>query len=312
MQSALQKLNDNNLSKRSSSTMIHSILNDNTGLNFIEKDNHCAVLGNSLEVLKKVKDNTFKLIFADPPYNIGKTFGKTKEKWKQSEYVEWCKIWIDESMRTLTEDGVLCFMSATQFMPYLDCYVDSKYSIFSRIIWFYDSSGVQPKYSFGSMYEPIIIVAKNKNSVTFNKESAMVEAKTGSIRKLIDYRKTPPQQYNTRRIMGNVWEIPRVRFRMKEYETHPTQKPEKLLERIVKIFTNKNDMVLDPFAGTFTTCVVSKNCGRRSVGIEIEEEYYQIGLRRVGLASKYKNKKLVKEKNRITRNKSKKDHLNVD
>ena len=140
----------------------------------------------------------------------------------------------------------------------------------------------------------------------------MVEAKTGSIRKLIDYRKTPPQQYNTRRIMGNVWEIPRVRFRMKEYETHPTQKPEKLLERIIEIFTNKNDMILDPFAGTFTTCVVSKNYGRRSVGIEIEEEYYQIGLRRVGLASKYKNKKLVKEKNRITRNKSKKDHLNVD
>ena len=66
-------------------------------------------------------------------------------------------------------------------------------------------------------------------------------------------------------------------YKMKEHETHPTQKPEKLLERIITIFTNKNGLVLDPFAGTFTTCAVCKNNGRHSVGIEIEEEYYKIG-----------------------------------
>ena len=295
--------------EKSTNPMMYNLLKNHSILEFQEKNNHCAILGNSLEIMKKMKDKKIQLIFADPPYNIGKTFGETKENWSKSEYVDWCKQWIDESMRILKDDGVLCFMSATQFMPYLDCYVDSKYSIFSRIVWFYDSSGVQPKHNFGSMYEPIIIVSKNKNKVKFNKDDAMVEAKTGSIRKLIDYRKTPQQQYNTQRIMGNVWTIPRVRFRMKEYETHPTQKPEKLLERIIKIFTIKKDVILDPFAGTFTTCAVSKNYERRSVGIEIEPEYYKIGLRRVGLADKYKNKKLVKEKNRITKNKSKKDHL---
>ena len=275
----------------------------------VEKDNQCAVLGDSLDILTRIKDNTFNLIFADPPYNIGKTFGQTKEKWSKEEYINWCKKWIDQSMRILKNDGVLCFMSATQFMPYLDCYMDSKYHIFARIIWFYDSSGVQSKSNFGSMYEPIIIVSKNKDSVIFNKENAMVEAPTGSVRKLIDYRKTPPKLYNTEKIIGNVWTIPRVRYRMKEYETHPTQKPEKLLERIITIFTNKNDLVLDPFAGTFTTSAVSKNNGRYSVGIEIEEEYYKIGLRRVGLSDKYNNKKLLKNKKRVTRNKSKKDHL---
>lgn len=297
--------------KQISGRMVKSIFNNTDNLEFVEKNNHCAILGNSLDVLSKIKKNTFKLIFADPPYNIGKTFGKTKEKWTREEYVDWCKRWIDESMRVLRDDGVFCFMSATQFMPYLDCYVDSKYSIFSRIVWSYDSSGVQPKHNFGSMYEPIIIVSKNKNSVTFNTENAMVEAKTGSVRKLIDYRKTPPRQYNTQRIMGNVWNIPRVRFRMHEYETHPTQKPEKLLHQLITIFTNKGDLVLDPFAGTFTTCAVSKNQSRCSVGIEIEDEYYKIGLRRVGLADKYKNKKLVKTKERVTKNKSKKDHINL-
>jgi len=54
----------------------------------------------------------------------------------------------------------------------------------------------------------------------------MVEAKTGAVRKLIDYRKPNPQPYNSKKVPGNVWYIPRVRYRMKEYENHPTQKPE--------------------------------------------------------------------------------------
>ena len=95
---------------------------------------------------------------------------------------------------------------------------------------------------------------------------------------------------------------------MDEYETHPAQKPEKLIERIITIFSNPNDLVLDPFGGTFTTCAVAKKHGRHSIGIEIEEEYYKIGLRRLGLVNIYKGEKLVKTKHRLTKNKSKKDH----
>lgn len=291
---------------------IHNIFDDATGFEFVEKNNNYVILGDSLDVLSKIKKNTFKFIFADPPYNIGKTFGKTKEKWTLDEYVDWCKKWIDECMRILQDDGVFCFMTATQFMPHLDCYVSSKYSVFSRMVWKYDSSGVQPKNSFGSMYEPLIIVTKNKNKLTFNKENAMIETNTGARRKLMDWRKTPPQPYNTTRLLGNVWDIPRVRFRMDEYEKHPTQKPEKLLKRLVTIFTNKGDLVLDPFSGTFTTCSVSKDNDRNCVGIEIEEEYYEIGLRRVLSITKYKNRKLFKDKTRVTTNKSKKDHIILD
>ena len=284
--------------------------NSDACIDIAEKRGQCAVLGDSTNLLSDIKGNTFKLIFADPPYNIGKTFGNTKESWTKSEYVGWCKKWINESMRILRNDGVLCFMSATQFIPYLDCHADSEYNVFARVIWHYDSSGVQSKSNFGSMYEPVIIVTKNKDStITFNSKHATVEAKTGSVRKLIDYRKTPPRQYNTKKILGNVWYIPRVRYRMGEYETHPTQKPEKLLERIISIFTDPGDLVLDPFSGTFTTCAVAKRLGRKSVGIEIEKEYYKIGLRRLGIADRYENKKLIKSKKRVTKNKSKKDHI---
>lgn len=78
------------------------------------------------------------------------------------------------------------------------------------------------------------MVNKNaKAKYTFNHQDVLVEAKTGARRKLIDYRKDLPQPYNTEKVPGNVWEFNRVRFKMDEYENHPTQKPEILLERII-------------------------------------------------------------------------------
>ena len=83
---------------------------------------------------------------------------------------------------------------------------------------------------------------------------------------------------------------------MEEYENHPTQKPIQLLERIIKASSNVNDIVLDPFSGTFTTCYVAKSLGRNSIGIDIEKEYVKIGLRRVDIEESYQGVKLEREK----------------
>ncbi len=123
----------------------------------------------------------------------------------------------------------------------------------------------------------------------------MVEAKTGAKRKLIDYRKNPPQPYNNEKVPGNVWEFSRVRYRMDEYENHPTQKPISMLERVIKASSNEGDLVLDPFSGTFTTSFVAKKLGRNSIGIELQDEYVKIGLRRLQLATEYKGELLQKE-----------------
>ena len=120
----------------------------------------------------------------------------------------------------------------------------------------------------------------SKSKYTFNAEDIMVEAKTGSERKLIDYRKNPPQPYNTKKVPGNVWNMNRVRFRMAEYQNHPTQKPEELLKRIILASSNKGDVVLDPFSGSFTTCKVALDLGRKCIGIELNPEYFENGLRR--------------------------------
>jgi adenine-specific DNA-methyltransferase len=186
-------------------------------------------------------------------------------------------------------------MTATQFMPFFDVFLREKLHILSRIIWFYDSSGVQAKKYFGSMYEPILFCVKDKNNYTFNADEILVEAKTGAKRKLIDYRKAIPTVYNSEKVPGNVWEFPRVRYRMDEYENHPTQKPVALLERIIKASSNQDDLVMDPFSGTFTTSFVAKELGRKSIGIERQNDYVKIGLRRLQLAEKYDGEFLQKE-----------------
>jgi len=257
---------------------------------------HKVILGDVLEVLNKLPDSSIDLIFADPPYNIGKIFNGHVEKWKTEEnYLEWCYQWIGMCISKLKPNGSLYVMTATQFMPFFDIFLRKKLHILSRIVWSYDSSGVQAKKYYGSMYEPILFCVKDKDNYTFNSNNILVEAKTGAKRKLIDYRKPIPTVYNSHKVPGNVWDIPRVRYRMDEYENHPTQKPVALLERIIKASSNEGDWVMDPFSGTFTTCYVAQELGRKSIGIELQANYVKIGLRRLQLATEFKGEMLEKE-----------------
>ena len=266
-------------------------------MNFLGTEQHKIIHGDALEELRKLPNESIDLIFADPPYNIGKNFNGIIDKWKTEEdYLRWCYQWLDLCIQKLKSNGSLYVMTATQFMPYFDIFLREKINILSRIIWNYDSSGVQAKKYFGSLYEPILFCVKDKNNYTFNANDILVEAKTGSKRKLIDYRKAVPTVYNSEKVPGNVWDFPRVRYRMDEYENHPTQKPIALLERIIKASSNEGDIVLDPFSGTFTTCFVAKELNRKSIGIELQENYIKIGLRRLQLATEYKGEKLEKEK----------------
>jgi len=242
--------------------------------------------GDALEVLDIVPDSSCALVFADPPYNIGKRFKSFYDRWEDdASYVAWCKQWLDKCIDKLTPNGSLYVMSSTQCMPYLDAYLRCEITILSRIIWHYDSSGVQARKYFGSLWEPILHCVKDAKDYVFNADDIKVSAKTGAQRKLIDYRKPVPTVYSSEKVPGNVWYFPRVRYRMAEFEDHPSQKPEALLERIIRDSSNEGDTVLDPFSGTYTTSAVAQHLGRRSIGIELAEDYVGVALRRLGLAT---------------------------
>jgi site-specific DNA-methyltransferase (adenine-specific) len=260
-----------------------------------QRNDDTVFWGDALDVLEqRIPDRSVNLIFADPPYNLGKKFSSFVDRWPSDlAYVEWCKRWLDLCFQKLTETGSLYLMASTQCMPYLDIHIREHLSVLSRIVWHYDSSGVQAKKYYGSAYEPILFCVKNPQNYTFNSDAIVVEARTGAQRKLIDYRKPKPALYNSWKVPGNVWYFPRVRYRMLEYEHHPSQKPEALLERIVKASSNPGDTVLDPFAGTFTTLAVAQRLGRSTIGIEIEEEYVKVGLRRLQIADELNGSRLA-------------------
>ena len=261
-------------------------------MKIFELDGHKLILGDVLEVLEsEIEDSSIDLIFADPPYNIGKKFNDFKDKWKcESDYLEWSYSWLKLCIDKLKSNGSLYLMASTQSMPYFDLYLRDRLTILSRIVWYYDSSGVQAKKYYGSLYEPILYCVKDKQNYTFNSSDILVEAKTGSVRKLIDYRKAVPSAYNSEKVPGNVWEFPRVRYRMAEYEEHPTQKPTLLLKRIIKASSNEGDVVLDLFAGSFTASFVAKQLKRKSIGIELQEKYLEIGLRRLRISQENREK----------------------
>lgn len=236
-----------------------------------ESDNALIAVDDALYVLQGLKSNSINLVFADPPNNIGTNFGNSWHKMNDADYIEWCKQWLSECMRVLHHKGSLYFMAAPQYMPYLDVFMAENYNVLSRIIWCFDSSGVQSKKGFGSLYEPILLVTKSENEYIFNANDIMVEAKTGSERKL-----------------SNVWEFPRVRYRMPEYEKHPAQKPEALLERIILCSSNKNNVVFDPFGGTFTSGAVALRHDRRIISCDMNKEYVDIGYRRLDKILKLK------------------------
>ncbi len=109
-------------------------------------NNHKIILGDAIESLKNIADESVDLIFADPPYNIGKNFNGNKDKWNtEKDYLNWCYKWLDLCIAKLKPCGSFYVMTATQFMPYFDIYLRDKLNILSRIVWHYDSSGVQAK-----------------------------------------------------------------------------------------------------------------------------------------------------------------------
>ncbi|MDD1609019.1 MAG: hypothetical protein LUQ18_11125, partial [Methylococcaceae bacterium] len=113
--------------------------------------------GDCFDCLLDIADESVDLIFVDPPYNIGKKFGDFMDIWSSdTDYATWCYQWLELCIKKLKPNGSLYVMTSTQAMPYLDLWLRERMTVLSRIVWHYDSSGVQAKKYFGSLYEPIL------------------------------------------------------------------------------------------------------------------------------------------------------------
>lgn len=239
--------------------------------------NHVVCLGNCVDVLDKIDDKSCRLIFADPPYNMGKNFGNNKDRWETgTNYANWCIQWIKKCVDKLTDDGSMMIMGHPRYASYLIPYLDKKLHYVNQIIYYY-TDGMPEKKNFEKRYEVIMYYRKDEKNFVFNVDDVRVPLKR--------YDKTSnPDGKNP----NDVWQIHRVRWNSKERVStndgkiaHLTQKPIRLLRRIILATTNKNDLILDPFLGTGTTMTASKQLSRKSIGIEINPDYANIALNRI-------------------------------
>ena len=246
--------------------------------------------GDSLELFKEIESESVDLIIADPPYNIGKDFGRVKDDLDINEYVTWCKKWIDESKRVLREKGSIFIYGIHKHICYLQCYLLDIGMVYGRVfIWHYENGWAVFKNAPTATYEPILWF-RNSPSSTYHpirepyKSTERLKYKITKKGKV--WTPNPEGRHG-----GDVWKIPTLAGRRfsDEKVDHPTQKPLALCDKIIRHFSNKGDLVLVPFAGSGSECVSALNNSRDFIGFEIEEKYITISKQRLKKAYRRHN-----------------------
>src|SRR3990167_6483656 len=243
------------------------------------KTTHKIIIGDALEELKKIPDESIDLVFADPPYNMSKKKGlgwkyskhiTMQEEWDiftKDDYFQFNQQWIKEALRVLKHGGSL-WISGSFHNIYQTGFILQHFNevkINNSIVWF--KPNAQPNITcrfFTESTEHLIWASKNGKGKKwkFNYEDVK-----NSIEDSLN-----PKGKQTR----NVWSIPLTPKKEKWAGSHPTQKPMELLRRVILACTAEGDTVLDPFVGSGTTSVVAKMLNRSSIGIEKEKKYLPI------------------------------------
>ena len=241
------------------------------------------ILGDCIEKLGKIPDESIDLVCIDPPY-----FNVCKENWdkfnSEEEYLSWCYKWTEELFRKLKDGGCFyCFGGIGNknkfiFWDYVK-EISKKYTFCSYINWRrFRPKGYKGKHNnWGDVREDIVYLCKGEEPKTHNKQY-MNEAGLSS---------TSQKRFKETGVglsCGNVWiDIPEAQLDggLNRTLDHPSQKPIKLIERIIRASSNENEIVLDSFAGSFTTAIASENLDRQWICIERELKYCEMGLKKI-------------------------------
>lgn len=272
-------------------------MNKKINHNFSPDQDIVAHKGDTLEFLNTLPANIISLAISSPPYNLGKVYEKKVEI---EEYLAKQKPVISELVRTLKEDGSICwevgnYVNKGEIFP-LDIYY---YQIFkelglklrNRIIWYF-GHGLHASKRFSGRYETILWFTKS-DSYKFNLDNVRVPHKYPGKRhfkgKLKGLPSCNPLGKNPTDVWSviasdwdkEIWEIPNVKSNHPEKTTHPCQFPIELVERCVLALTDKNDWVLDPYCGVGSTLIAAVKNERKAMGCDKEEEYIDLTIKRI-------------------------------
>ena len=245
------------------------------------------ICGDAFEILKRLPENSFDLMFADPPYNLTKNFGENSFRQTSLEdYENWLDSWLKETVRLLkpTASVYVCgdWRSASAIQR-----VGMKYfKLRNRITWEREK-GRGALSNWKNAAEDIWFFTAGDDYV-FNTDAVKIKRKVlapyTENGKPKDWQQSAGGNFRLT-APSNLWTDLTVPFwSMPENTVHPTQKPEKLLAKIILASSNENDLILDPFLGSGTTAVVAKKLNRNFVAIEADENYCLLAEKRLDLA----------------------------
>ena len=227
------------------------------------------ITGNSVDELKKLPDASINLICADPPYNLGKDYGNNID-WKQwHEYEKFTLCWLTESKRILKNNGSIYVFMGVKFISRLFLMLQELGFHFNGWITWHYTQGMGRTKGFSPRHEDILYFTRS-DDFTFNIEDIRIPQKY--FRERNNMKGANP---------GDVWEFSHIHYSNPERVSHPTQKPEALVKRIILASSHQKDIVLDPFVGSGTTCVVANFLNRKWIGIDINPEYIEMSKKRI-------------------------------
>lgn len=235
-----------------------------------------TIIGDTFEVLEYLPHNFIDLLIVDPPYNLDKEFGVGKfKKMSDEDYYSYSESWIKKILPLLKENAsiyVCCDWNSSLIIGQL---LKKYFYIQNRITWQREKGrGALSNWKNGM--EDIWFATKSKN-YTFNindvKIRRRVIAPYKADGKPKDWEETSEGNFRNT-FPSNFWDDISIPYwSMPENTAHPTQKPEKLLAKMILASSNKGDIVFDPFLGSGSTSVTAKKLGRKFVGIEKNVQY---------------------------------------
>lgn len=231
--------------------------------------------GDATEVLNHLQEKC-DVVFADPPYFLSKGYSyKINGEWKSFEKGEWDRAtsldninnfnrgWLSACRNVLKEDGTIWVCGTYHnIFSVATCLVELGFKVLNIIVW--QKSDAKPTLSrnYFNFTTEYIVWARKKEKVTHYFNCDLMEQINGGAR------------------MSDVWRIPFISSWELKQGKHPTQKPLRLLYRIILASTREGETILDPFAGSCTTGIAANLLGRKFIGIDLSQEFLDYGIRR--------------------------------
>ncbi len=247
-----------------------------------------TIWGDLMPVLEFLPREFADLIIIDPPYNLTKDFAGNKfTQLSESRYLDYLQSWFPRVVECLKPGGSLYLCGDWKCTSALQTVMQEHLTVLNRITW-QREKGRGAKTNWKNSMEDIWFGVKDTNQYTFNVDAVKVKRKVLAPYKLEgkpkDWQETEDGKFRLTH-PSNFWDDITVPYwSMPENTDHPTQKPEKLIAKLILASSNEGDIVFDPFLGSGTTSVVARKLNRHFCGVEMNEDYCLLAAKRLQMA----------------------------